>query len=239
MLFNMVLTILTLSIQTPQEAGIHERTLTLPDGAEMKYTLSIPERDDATKPVPLILALHYGWGGGGPPAPFYGKGILTGLVEPALGDLGAIIVAPDCPGRGWTDPESDRLVMALLDHIMEEFTIDTKAVLVTGYSLGGAGAWHMAAHHPDRFSAAIPVAGWPAAEHEALLKAMPLYVIHSRQDEVVPIGPGEAMVEKLRAGGKQVEFLVIEDLTHHQTPAFAPYLKQTVPWLNKVWGRQE
>ncbi len=237
MLLTTIMTVFTLSIQTPEEPGIHERTLTLSDGSEMRYTLSIPEREDATKPVPLILALHYGWVGQGPPEPFYGKGILTRLIEPALGDLGAVIVDPDCPAKGWTDPKSDRLVMALLDHIMEQFPINTKEVLVTGYSLGGAGTWHMAALHPDRFSAAIPVAGWPASEHEALLEAMPLYVIHSRQDEVVPIGPGEAMVEKLRAGGKQVEFLVVEGLTHHQTPLFAPYLKQTVPWIKEIWGR--
>jgi len=29
----------------------------------------------------------------------------------------------------------------------------------------------------------------------------------------------------------------VEGLTHHQTPLFAPYLKQTVPWIKEIWGR--
>jgi len=48
------------------------------------------------------VALHYG----GEVTPFYSKGFMTSLVEPALEDLGAIIVAPDCPSKGWTNAAS-------------------------------------------------------------------------------------------------------------------------------------
>ena len=41
--------------------------------------------------------------------------------------------------------------------------IDKAKVVVTGYSMGGAGTWHFAEKYPERFSAAIPVAGRPPA----------------------------------------------------------------------------
>ena len=39
--------------------------------------------------------------------------------------------------------------------------VDMKRIAVTGFSVGGTGSWHFAAKYPERFSAAIPVAGRP------------------------------------------------------------------------------
>ena len=107
--------------------------------------------------MPLILALHYGGHG----APYYGKDILTGLVEPALREVEAIIVAPDCTGDDWTDAQSEEDVIALLDHVQGAYNIDPQRILVTGYSMGGIGTWHLAARHQDRFTAALVMAGVP------------------------------------------------------------------------------
>ena len=74
-------------------SGIHEMTL---DNGQ-RYTIAIPEGYTGEQAVPLIIALHYG----GTVTPFYGLGLLEGLVEPALRDLGAIIVAPDATAGAW------------------------------------------------------------------------------------------------------------------------------------------
>ena len=58
---------------------------------------------------------------------------------------------------------------------------------MTGFSMGGAGTWHFASRFPERFSAAIPMAGRPPADIGAW--KMPVLAIHSRSDEVVPIAP--------------------------------------------------
>ena len=73
--------------------------------------------------------------------------------------------------------------MALLQKVLAEYTIDRKRVLVTGFSLGGRGTWFMASHHPDLFTAAIPMAASTGDEPLERLATMPTYIIHSRADE--------------------------------------------------------
>jgi pimeloyl-ACP methyl ester carboxylesterase len=46
--------------------------------------------------------------------------------------------------------------------VQRRFKIDTSRVVLRGFSLGGAGAWHLALHHPDLWVAAEIGAGtWP------------------------------------------------------------------------------
>ena len=46
--------------------------------------------------------------------------------------------------------------------VQRRFKIDTSRIVLRGFSLGGAGAWHLALHHPDRWLAAEIGAGtWP------------------------------------------------------------------------------
>ena len=84
---------------------------------------------------------------------------MRGIVSPALKDLNAIIVAPDCPTRSWSDPAAEQAVMALLQNVMKEYAVDRRRILVTGFSLGGRGTWFMSSRHADLFTGAIPIAG--------------------------------------------------------------------------------
>lgn len=46
--------------------------------------------------------------------------------------------------------------------VQRRFKIDDTKLVLRGFSLGGAGAWHLALHHPDRWAAAEIGAGtWP------------------------------------------------------------------------------
>ena len=49
--------------------------------------------------------------------------------------------------------------MALVAAMIGEFAIDTRRVVVVGFSMGGAGTWHLSARHADLFTAAIVMAG--------------------------------------------------------------------------------
>jgi predicted peptidase len=66
---------------------------------------------------------------------------LTSLVEPALRELRAIIVAPDCNGSDWTQSNSEQDVLELLDHVEAAYNIDPNKTLITGYSMGDIGTW--------------------------------------------------------------------------------------------------
>lgn len=223
----------------PADSNAQGDVMQLSDGSQILYAVSVPDGYDGGEAVPLVLALHYGWGGDGPPPPNYGEGHMRLLVEPALRELGAIIVAPDCPApaRRWSEPGSDRAVMELLDHVRSEYRIDPDRILVTGFSLGGQGSWFMAAEHPEIFSAAIPMAGWAQPDWLEKMGDMPLYVIHARNDEVVPFAAAEEAVAAVEARGVPVELVVVEKLTHYDTARYVTYLRDAVPWIQSVWLR--
>jgi predicted peptidase len=214
--------------------GIHQQTIPGPGGQELRFTLSVPPAYDGVRPVPLVLALHFG---GRAFPPFYGRNILEGLVQPALEPLGALIVAPDALDSGWTDEDDEARVLFLLDHVTSSFAIDRKRILCTGYSMGGAGTWELIARHPDRFTAAIPIAGRPPAGDNAPagLPKAPVYAIHSRADEVVPLAATETHVAALRAQGADVQLIIVDGLTHFQTDRFVDPLRDALPWLARVW----
>ncbi len=197
------------------------------------YSLAIPESYTGDEPVPLVLALHYGGHG----QPYFGLGVLTGLVEPALRDLEAIIVSPDCTGQDWTDPQSEADVLAVLDHVEANFNIDTRWTAVTGYSMGGIGTWHLANLHPDRFAAAIVVSGSPPTGVPDENWQVPLYVIHSSLDRVLPIIPTHLAVGDLLDRGVTVEFVIIDGVTHYDTDQFIQPLRTAVPWIEDIWLR--
>jgi predicted esterase len=60
-------------------------------------------------------------------------------------------------------------VLEALDSVQGRYRVDDDRVVVRGFSMGGAGVWHMAVHHPDRWAAASPGAGF--SETPAFLKA--------------------------------------------------------------------
>ena len=215
--------------------GVSNRTLTRGDEPPVHYALSIPANYSTSKPVPLILALHFGVGGGS--AAGAGRSVLSILVRPALEELGAIIVAPDSLRGDWSTAENERAVKELLDNVLGSYNIDKKEIVVTGFSMGGAGAWHIAEKYPDYFSAVIPVSGRPPASIAEW--RLPVLAIHSHNDQVVPFGPTEARITELQKAGKRAELIPLTGITHFETYRFVDGLRQAVPWLRQIWKRED
>lgn len=213
------------------QSGVYEKTAILKSGLEMRYGIFLPKSFSPDVPLPLVLALHYG----GEVTPFYGKEFLTLLVEPALEKLGAIIVAPDCPARGWNNQTSVKAVLEFLNHIVQEYRIDTSRVLVLGYSLGGIGAWYFAANCPENFSAAIAISALPDPKTTPVVKTVPLYVIHSRQDEVFRFDDVRKFVAYQKSGGASIRFVAVDDIGHYDTYRFVSPLRAAIPWIKKTW----
>jgi len=196
-----------------------------------RYTIAIPQGYPGARPAPLVMALHFS----GPVTPFYGKLILTGLVELALRELGAIILAPDCNAVDWTHPQSEAGILALLDYVQESYHVDPRKTLITGYSMGGKGTWYLAARNQEQFAAALIMAGWPPSDAVTVQWKIPLYIIHGRQDKVMPLEPTETVARQLKVKGVSVELIVLDNVTHYETNRFVAPLRAAVPWIERAW----
>ena len=212
--------------------GLHTRTLERKAGPAIGYAISVPPGYNRATPAPLVLALHFGVQGG--PSFNAGRDVVRLLIGPGLAELGALIVAPDALNGGqWSTPQNEEAVLWLVDSVMRSYSVDPRRVIVTGFSMGGAGTWHFAGKYPDRFAAAVPVAGRPPAT--AASWRVPVFAVHSRSDRVVPIAATEARIDELKRAGIRAELVVLETPTHFQTGAHAEGLRRAVPWLRQVW----
>jgi predicted peptidase len=211
--------------------GVHNLTLLRGGEPAVRYAISIPANYSPSTPVPLILALHFGVGAGD--ADGAGRSVMQILIGPALAELGAIIVAPDSVRGDWSSPENEKAVNELLDMVLARYAIDKQKVAVTGYSMGGAGSWHFAEKFPERFSAAVPVAGRPPTSASGW--RLPVLAIHSRDDQVAPFRPTEARIAELQKAGVNAKLIPLTGITHYETSRFRDALRQAVPWLQEVW----
>ena len=230
--------------------GLHKLSVTHPDGTVQPYIINIPDDYDGNKAVPLILGLHYGFkqvDGITIPEPYWTEGFYTKIYQQAFKPLNAIFLAGDSVNGNWATPENEAATMRLMDSVIEAYNIDASKTIVTGYSMGGFGTWHWASKFQDRFAGAIPIAGMPAdmdtfRETRKMLDVdwkIPLYIIHSKVDGLIDIGPTEDYVKQLKADGKDVTFQVLTVITHHQENFLPEPMGKTVPWIKKVWESAE
>ena len=47
-------------------------------------------------------------------------------------------------------------VLEALAHVKQQYSIDNERVAMRGFSMGGAGAWHLGAHHAGEWAAVAP-----------------------------------------------------------------------------------
>ena len=203
------------------EAGWHKLTT----AAGTRYTLVLPAGYQPNQTYPLVLALHYG----GPVTPWYGAGLLEKIVEPGLRALDAIMVAPDCAHGGWDNKAGEAEVLALLDLLLAQYPIEPEKTILTGYSMGGKGAWYLAARQQARFAIAIPMASRPMPIALTAEWSIPIYALHGEQDELFPLAATAAFIEDLRAQGITVQFDVLPGVSHHELADFAGALQGLVP----------
>ena len=202
-------------------------------GTTMKYSLAVPNSYKNQTASPLILALHYG----GQITSNYGQDFLTSIIAPALKDLNAFMVSPTVPVKsGWTHPTSKKCVLALIDTLKKRYNIAEDKIVITGFSLGAIGTWDLIADYSHLFSAAIPVSGKPERPVTHLINDIPIYVIHSRNDEIFPFEDVEQLVIDLKNKGVQIEFMALNGVSHYSSASFISPLSQTVNWVRTIWS---
>ena len=211
-------------------AGKYYLTQIYPAGGFVRSTLYGPVGIDApSAKVPLVVAAHFG----GTVTPWLGGDYADLLVQPALQSLGAVIIAPDAStAGGWSEGDEAR-VMWLAKEILARYPIDPAKVLMTGYSAGGAQTWLIANRNQDFFTAVIPMSARPRQGLGPW--RVPVNVIHSSADELTPIATVQTYVSEQQAAGARMQLQLVSGVSHYQTAAFVPHLRDAIPWLRQVW----
>ena len=198
----------------------HVVDLTYTRTARLKYLLHLPAdyAPDSGRTWPLILFLH-GSGERGDDVERIRHHALPKKLE-TWPECPFIVVSPQCPAdlRWALILES---LDALLDHALATYAADPARVYLTGLSMGGEGAWFLAALRPDRFAALAPICARSSPSVAGRLKAMPTWVFHGLRDDIVPLYESERMVAALKALGNNARLTVYPNAAHNSwTPAY-------------------
>lgn len=214
-------------------------------GSLEPYLAFVPR---STKPGgkkrPLVVALH-GLDNpaeialrtvlGEPPKPEDDRGFAARHLPP-LADYGVFVVAPFTHGNAGPRPLGEGDVLAVIDAMRRAYPIDEERISITGYSMGGTGAFLVPLHYPDLFSASAPLCGYPnlhtyrdvtsvphAPFEDVLLhkrgsfyfaenaQHVPFSVVHGGKDDPAR---SAVLVDRMREVGVPVRFDVQDDLGH-------------------------
>ena len=236
-------------------AAFVARTITV-DGVPHKYQVWVPaayvedsrprlsgqQRAAVPHKWPAILFLHGSGERGSDGLKQITVGLGRALSDGAV-DAQAIVIFPQCPdGERWVGAPR-KIAIATLDQSEREFSIDKNRVALTGMSMGGAGAWILAAEYPKRWSALAPVCAYvhrppqladadnPTTESydqfAKRLPRIPIWIFHGSDDPVVPVTESREMARALGPRAAYTEF------AHTGHNAWDPAYTQThlVQWL--------
>jgi predicted peptidase len=152
---------------------------------------------------------------GPPPARNYGNRSDKPMARVETGQL------PDWAARAARDQGRDLIEKDLLMMIYEtiaDFRGDENRVYCTGLSFGGAGTWHFAQTHPERFAAVAPICGPgdPSKMQPIADAKLPIWIHQGGRDTTVSAESVLASAKALEAAGHpEVRFTVHEDLGHN------------------------
>jgi|GEM_PF-309241 len=184
---------------------------------------------DSDKPLPTVIYLHGGGGGGNDVKRIQGqpRGVYEAAKRHKVGTC--LVVAPQCirstpAKRGiWTAKDLN----VFMAEIKKTLPIDESRVYLTGNSMGGYGSWMWGGANPELFAAIVPVVGGigPGGPKDvtpdldawaAKLATVPLWAFAGGKDRVVPAERSERMVAAIKkAGGTQAKITVFEDEGHN------------------------
>jgi polyhydroxybutyrate depolymerase len=177
-----------------QYSGQHDyaKTLTF-DGQQRTYQVHLPPAYDGQHNLPLVLALH---GAGGD-----GKGMAKLTHFNTVADQGSfIVVYPDGINRRWSydkalgGVDDVGFLVALVEQLEKDYTIDQQRVFVAGISNGGGMVEVLACERSDLFAAFADVAatlGSTAARLCHPARPIPFLMIHGTDDPLVPYNGGD------------------------------------------------
>jgi predicted peptidase len=223
------------------------------DEQDFPYQVYVPPRSAPGVKLPVILALH-GVGQAGTDGKRQLQDGLAPVIRRHPERFAAIVVFPQArvDGSPLWQANAGRAAMVALERSIGEFSGDPARVYLTGYSVGGNGAWYLAAQHADRFAALVVVCGFVSAYRGATgtiypplvdsrqadpylalarrLAGIPVWIFHGDADPVISVEESRRMAKALQDAGADVRYSELPGVGHDAwTPAYEQ--AELVSWL--------
>ncbi len=194
-------------------------------------SLIFPADYDNNQSYPLTLALHWGLEN----YPGIENDFLEDFVAPAFDGVGVILAAPRRIGVDWTNAANEVALLAWINRLRSKYPINSRQILLTGYSMGGIGSWLIGGRHQELFAGIMPISAQPPPEVVDMDWKIPLFVIHSRRDEFFPFVNVERVVRALQHKGTEINWQPVDRGTHFDPAGFVPYVGAGYSWIRETW----
>lgn len=234
--FLCLLSIQTFAQKVPAEA--YQARLFISDGDTLRYRILFPDNYSKSEKYPLFLFLHGAGERGSDNELQLVHGATLFLNEENRKKFPCIVVFPQCPaeqtwswldlGDSWKtkknwkidfpeDPEpSMKLVLSLLDTLVETEAVDINRQYVTGLSMGGFGTFDILARQPERFAAAAPIcSGGNNLLAGLYAKNTAIWIFHGSIDSVVPVENSRKMVKAIQRFGGEIKYTEYPEYDHN------------------------
>ncbi|MGH9632021.1 MAG: alpha/beta hydrolase-fold protein [Bryobacteraceae bacterium] len=142
------------------------------DGSVQPYGVVIPESYDPAKPIRLDVVLHGRAGTMNEVSFLAAHGRSNKPVPAELEQIRLEVFGRTNNAYRWSG-ETD--VFEAIASVQERYNIDPDRIVLRGFSMGGAGAWHLGLHHPDKWAAVEAGAGFNESIRYAKLGDLPEY----------------------------------------------------------------
>jgi predicted esterase len=230
----------------PQISKFEARTFDNGAGFTLPYRFYIPKNIPANTKFPLVLFLHGAGDWGTNNSSQMANFPYQYIDSTNSAKYPCYFLAPQCTKSSpWssfpqypdvkTEPnptKSTAQVLSLIDTLLHRDTvkIDKNRIYVTGFSLGGEGAFDIITRAPDLFAAAIPICGIADTAKVQLMKNTPLWIFHGSKDTINSVTYSRIIVDALIKIGKPPKYTEYEGREHNVWPTVynEPDL---LPWL--------
>src|SRR5579885_236836 len=195
------------------------------------YTLYIPEDYSPDRPMPLIVALHGGYG--------HGYEYVWTWLRSARSRRYAVL-APKSWDNTWDmslPSEDTQSILRMLDEVTREFSIDPARVYLTGLSNGATFGYIFGLERSHLFRGMAPIAGVLHPAVDSMLrqgrgKDTPMLVVHGVHDFIFPVTFARSACKLLSGIGYNVTYKELPDWGH----AYPYSINERIvlPWLESL-----
>jgi predicted peptidase len=229
--------ILTVFTGFTQDRSLYESYSFIQNGDTLPYRLLLPENYDANKDYPIVFFLHGRGESGNDNEKQLTHGASLFLRDSIRKKYPAIVVFPQCAANSyWSNVQtiadkqgkrtfyfiaggepsgSMKLLLSMVDNLLDRYKVKKDQVYVMGLSMGGMGVFELARRKPGLFAAAVPICGGANPATAKGISRVKWWIFHGAKDDVVLPAHSQQMGEALRKAGANVKFTLYPNANHN------------------------